>query len=246
MLNIDALCVSVKQKEILHGISITLEKGTMHVIMGPNGSGKSTLANALMGHPKYTVTNGDVSIDGEIITHVKPHERARKGLFLSMQYTPEICGVTVANFLRQSIESITQQKQNPMVFYQRLQEKMKQLSIDPEFAKRYVNVGFSGGEKKRIEILQLLMLHPKYAILDETDSGLDSDAMKIVAHCINQFRGPETGILLITHYSRMLEYVEPDIVHVMMNGMIVESGGKELIHIIEKDGFTNVIKNSQL
>lgn len=237
MLLIENLTVTVSDKEIIHNLDLSIPKGELHVIMGPNGSGKSTLANTLMGHPKYTVMKGEIRIDNEAITNTKPHERARKGLFLSMQYTPEILGVTVTNFLRQAVESLTDQKQQPVTFFRELQEKMKALSIDSEFAKRYLNVGFSGGEKKRIEILQLLLLNPTYAILDETDSGLDADALKIVAQGINQFRNPKKGILLITHYSKILEYIQPDVVHVMMNGEIVKSGGMELVREIEERGY---------
>ncbi len=239
-LEIKNLHVSVADKKILHGIDLELQKGKVVAIMGPNGSGKSTLSNVIMGHPKYTVTQGTVSVDGEDITTVKPDVRAKNGLFLSMQYSPEIAGVTVSNLLRISVESLTGEKQHPVKFYQKLQQTMKDLNIDPAFASRSINVGFSGGEKKRMEILQLAVLNPTYAILDETDSGLDVDALKVVAEGINKFKSPEHGVLLITHYNRILEYVIPDMVHIMMNGMIVKSGGKELALEIEKSGYADI------
>ncbi len=239
-LEIKNLHVSVADKKILHGIDLELQKGKVVAIMGPNGSGKSTLSNVIMGHPKYTVIQGTVSIDGEDITTAKPDVRAKKGLFLSMQYSPEIAGVTVSNLLRISVESLTEEKQHPVKFYQKLQQTMKDLNIDPTFASRSINVGFSGGEKKRMEILQLAVLNPTYAILDETDSGLDVDALRIVSEGINKFRGENKGMLLITHYNRILEYVVPDVVHVMVGGKIVKSGGKELALEIEKQGYARM------
>jgi len=229
--------VEVEGKEIIHGLSLELPKGQVHVIMGPNGSGKSTLVNALMGHPSYTLTGGQIMLDGEDITQRAPDERSKAGLFLSMQYPPEIAGVTISNFLRMVYEAKMGEKQNPVVFYRSLQEKMEELQIDPTFAKRYVNQGFSGGEKKRAEILQLAVLDPTYAILDETDSGLDVDALKVVSEGINRFRSEEKGILLITHYNRILEYVTPDVVHIMIDGNIVKSGGAELAKDIEEKGY---------
>ncbi|NCO04761.1 MAG: Fe-S cluster assembly ATPase SufC [Candidatus Magasanikbacteria bacterium] len=229
--------VEVEGKEIIHGLSLELPKGQVHVIMGPNGSGKSTLVNALMGHPSYTLTGGQIMLDGEDITQRAPDERSKAGLFLSMQYPPEIAGVTISNFLRMVYEAKMGEKQNPVVFYRFLQEKMEELQIDPTFAKRYVNQGFSGGEKKRAEILQLAVLDPTYAILDETDSGLDVDALKVVSEGINRFRSEEKGILLITHYNRILEYVTPDVVHIMIDGNIVKSGGAELAKDIEEKGY---------
>ncbi len=229
--------VEVEGKEIIHGLSLELPKGQVHVIMGPNGSGKSTLVNALMGHPSYTLTGGQIMLDGEDITQRAPDERSKAGLFLSMQYPPEIAGVTISNFLRMVYEAKMGEKQNPVVFYRFLQEKMEESQIDPTFAKRYVNQGFSGGEKKRAEILQLAVLDPTYAILDETDSGLDVDALKVVSEGINRFRSEEKGILLITHYNRILEYVTPDVVHIMIDGNIVKSGGAELAKDIEEKGY---------
>ncbi len=237
-LEIHDLHISTGDKEIIHGLDLVLKKDEVHVIMGPNGSGKSTLANAIMGHPKYTVTKGNIVLDGEDITHAKVTDRARKGLFLSMQYPPQVEGVTVTSFLRTATNVMRGDTQNPIKFHKALLEKMAELGIDPAFATRYLNVGFSGGEKKRLEILQLLVLNPMYAILDETDSGLDVDALRVVAEGINRFRSPEHGILLITHYNRILEYVKPDYVHIMIGGKIVESGGAELAEKIEKEGYS--------
>lgn len=231
------LHISAEDKEIVHGLSLVIEKGSVHVIMGPNGSGKSTFANALMGHPKYKITSGQFFLDGEDITHAKVNEKARRGLFLSMQYPPEVAGVTVTNFLRTATNALTGTTQNPIQFHKQLLEKMQTLGVDPSFAGRAINVGFSGGEKKRLEILQLLALNPTYAVLDETDSGLDVDALKVVAEGINRFRSEKHGLLLITHYNRILQYVQPDSVHIMVEGEMVKSGGKELAEQIERDGY---------
>ncbi len=239
-LKINNVHIAVDGTEIVKGIDLEIKPGEVHAIMGPNGSGKSTLANALMGHPKYSITSGSVLINGEEIQNISPDKRAKKGLFLSMQYAPEIPGVTVTNFLRLAVESMTGQKKNPLTFYAELQDKMKELKIDPEFAKRYLNVGFSGGEKKRLEVLQLLMLNPQFAVLDETDSGLDVDALKIVSEGINAFRKKTTGVLLITHYNRILQYVKPDFVHIMRDGKIIKSGGEELARAVEETGYTNI------
>jgi Fe-S cluster assembly ATP-binding protein len=240
-LSIQDLHVSIEDKKIIHGLTLTVPKGEVHAIMGPNGSGKSTLANTLMGHPNYTVSSGEIVVDGNTITDSAPDERAKAGLFLSMQYPPEIAGVTISNFLRVSKEALIGEKIPPIDFYRSLQAKMKDLNIDPAFAKRYVNQGFSGGEKKRAEILQLSVLQPTYAILDETDSGLDVDALKIVAEGINTFKGKDTGVLLITHYNRILEYITPDKVHIMVGGKIVHSGGHELALKVEKEGYDQFI-----
>lgn len=239
-LEIENLCVAVEGKEIVSHVSLTIGNGEIHAIMGPNGSGKSTLANAIMGHPKYTITSGQVVLDGQDITHAKVNEKAKKGLFLSMQYPPEIDGVTITNFLRTSVASITGKPQNPVKFHKMLLESMQSLNMDQAFASRYLNVGFSGGEKKRMEILQLLTLCPKYAILDETDSGLDVDALKIVADGINKFHSQNNGIILITHYNRILEYVRPHYVHIMTGGRIVKSGKKKLAEEIEKRGYASI------
>lgn len=238
-LAIQNLYITADNKEIIHGLDLTLEKGKVIALMGPNGSGKSTLANTLMGHPKYTVTQGEIILDGENITALSPDKRAKKGLFLSMQYPPQIEGVTIGNFLRVAKVSQTGVQISPLDFHKILIEKMEKLSIDPDFLKRYLNVGFSGGEKKKLEILQLAILEPTYAILDETDSGLDVDALRIVAEGINQFRSPERGILLITHYNRILEYITPDVVYIMKEGRIVKSGGAELAREIEESGYSS-------
>ncbi|MEK7643831.1 MAG: Fe-S cluster assembly ATPase SufC [Patescibacteria group bacterium] len=243
-LQVKNLQVSVAGKEILHEVSLTVKKGEIHAIMGPNGSGKSTLANTLMGHPKYTVQAGQIILDGMDITNAKPETRAKAGLFLSMQYPPEIAGVSIANFLRQAKNALTDTQANPLVFYSELQEKMLKLGISEDFAKRSVNAGFSGGEKKKAEILQLSVLCPKYAILDETDSGLDVDALRVVAEGINQFHTKQNAVLLITHYNRILEYVRPDFVHIMREGKIVRSGGKELAEEVEKTGYAEISNSS--
>lgn len=239
-LQIKNFSVAVKDKAIVHGIDLTINPGTIHAIMGPNGSGKSTLTNALMGHPKYTVTGGQVAIGGQDITTLTPDKKAGAGLFLSMQYPPEIPGVSVANFLRLAKRSLTGQDINPLVFHQELTKQMTALGIDPAFARRHLHLGFSGGEKKKLEILQLVVLDPQYAVLDETDSGLDVDALKTVAAGINQFcASGDKGVLLITHYNRILEYVVPDYIHVMIDGKIVQSGGKELAREIEAKGYAD-------
>lgn len=243
-LELHNLHIHAKEKEIVRGVSLTIPAGEVHAIMGPNGSGKSTLANAVMGHPKYQITSGSVTLDGEDITELSVSEKAKKGLFLSMQYPPEIGGVTISNFLRTTTNALTGQTQNPIKFHQALLKKMAELQIDPSFASRYLNVGFSGGEKKRMEILQLALLQPKYAILDETDSGLDVDALRIVAEGINHYHRQDHGILLITHYNRILEYVIPDRIHIMVDGRIVLSGGKELAQKIEIHGYDEFIKKT--
>ncbi len=241
-LHIQHLHAKADDTEILKGVNLDVQKGKVVVIMGPNGSGKSTLANTLAGHPKYSVTKGNIVLDEQDITEAPPNERAKKGMFLSMQYPPGIDGVTVANFLRLAVNAQRGETQNPLDIHALLLKKMKELSIDESFLTRYVNVGLSGGEKKRLEILQMSVLAPTYAILDETDSGLDVDALRIVSDGINRFRSPETGVLLITHYNRILEYVIPDDVHIMMDGKIVKSGGPELALEIEKVGY-DALKN---
>ncbi|MBR9700703.1 Fe-S cluster assembly ATPase SufC [Candidatus Woesearchaeota archaeon] len=234
-LEIKDLHANVDGKEILKGVNLVIESGELHAIMGPNGSGKSTLANVLMGHPKYEVTSGQIFLDGEDITEMEPDKRAKKGLFLSFQYPVEIPGVTVESFLRTAVNEISDNDYDVVEFHKLLREKLDEFKIDDSFATRYLNQGFSGGEKKRMEILQMLMLNPKIAILDETDSGLDVDALKIVADGINKMK--DQGVLLITHYNRILEYVIPDKVHVFKEGKIVRSGGKELAEEIEKKGY---------
>ena len=225
-------------QEILRGVDLTVSAGQTHAIMGPNGSGKSTLAYAIAGHPKYQVTQGSVTLDGEDVLAMSVDARARAGLFLAMQYPAEVPGVSVSNFLRTAVTAVRGEAPKLRVFLKDMREAMAALSIDPAFAERNVNEGFSGGEKKRQEILQLEMLNPKIAILDETDSGLDIDALKVVAEGINRFTaGPGHGVLLITHYPRLLQYVKPDFVHVFVAGRIVEEGGPELAELLEAEGY---------
>ena len=240
-LDIKDLHVSVEGKPILKGLSLKVNKGENHVIMGPNGSGKSTLANTLMGHPKYVVDKGDILIDGENIVKLSPDKRAKKGLFLAFQYPHEVSGVSVFNFLRSSFNSITETPDGKplsiIAFRKYLREKMKILDIEESFVKRYLNEGFSGGEKKKSEILQMAVLKPKIAVLDETDSGLDIDALKIVSAAVNTMSGPDLGILLITHYQRILKYVKPNFVHVLIDGRIVKSGSMSLAEELENKGY---------
>jgi Fe-S cluster assembly ATP-binding protein len=226
------------QREILRGVNLTVADGETHAIMGPNGSGKSTLAYAIAGHPKYIVTSGSVRLDGEDVLAMTVDARARAGLFLAMQYPVEVPGVSVANFLRTAVTAVRGEAPKLRDFTKEMRGAMSDLSIDPQFAQRSLNEGFSGGEKKRHEILQLELLDPKIAVLDETDSGLDVDALKIVAEGINRFRGrPGHGVLLITHYNRILQYVQPDFVHVFVSGRIVAEGGPELAKILENEGY---------
>lgn len=236
---IDGLRANVEGKEILKGLSLEIKGGEVHAIMGPNGTGKSTLASALMGHPKYEVTEGSVTLEGEDVLEMAVDERARAGLFLAMQYPSEITGVTNADFLRSAI-NVRRGEGNEISlikFIRQMEAKMKQLEMNPEFMHRYLNEGFSGGEKKRNEILQMLLLEPKFVILDEIDSGLDIDALRIVAEGVNAMRSEERGFLIITHYQRLLNYVKPDFVHVMMQGRIVKSGGPELAERLEAEGY---------
>jgi Fe-S cluster assembly ATP-binding protein len=225
-------------REILRGVNLTVAEGETHAIMGPNGSGKSTLAYAIAGHPKYLVTKGSVTLDGEDILSLSVDWRARAGLFLAMQYPVEVPGVSVSNFLRTAVTAARGAAPKLRDWVKELRAAMAALSIDPAFAERSLNEGFSGGEKKRHEILQLELLQPKIAVLDETDSGLDIDALKVVAEGINRFRAePGHGVLLITHYTRILQYVKPDFVHVFVNGRIVEEGGPELADHLEAEGY---------
>lgn len=236
---IQDLSVSIQNQEIIRGLNLEFSQGEVHAIMGPNGSGKSTLAKVIAGHPDYEVTGGDILLDGESILGMEPDDRARRGLFLAFQYPMEIPGVSNANFLRAALQARLPEGEEleATEFYQRLYDKMDLLEIPRQFTARAVNEGFSGGEKKRNEILQLAMLEPAFAILDETDSGLDIDALKIVAKGVNTLRGPGLGILLITHYQRLLNYIIPDFVHVMFEGKIVRSGGKELALELEAKGY---------
>jgi Fe-S cluster assembly ATP-binding protein len=242
-LEIRNLHVSIENKEILKGLDLTIEQGKVHAIMGPNGTGKSTLAYTLMGHPNYSVTEGEVLYNGQNLLELEPDERSRAGIFLAFQYPVAIPGVTVANFLRSAINS-RRRVDNPddkgvpiPEFRKMLKEKMDMLKMDHNFAGRYLNEGFSGGEKKRAEILQMATLKPEIAILDETDSGLDIDALKIVSEGVNTLAGPELGVLVITHYQRLLNYIKPDYVHVMLDGRIVESGGPDLALHLEEQGY---------
>jgi Fe-S cluster assembly ATP-binding protein len=237
MLKIENLRVEIDGQEIVKGLDLEVGEGEIHAIMGPNGSGKSTFANVLMGHPRYEVTGGSITFRGEDVFELEPDERAKLGMFLAFQYPSEVPGVSVANFLRTAVNSVREEELSPMDMYRLIQEKMKIMQMDPKFAERYLNEGFSGGEKKRNEILQMLMLEPKLAIMDETDSGLDIDALQVVAKGVNELRGPEFSAIIITHYQRILRYIEPDHVHVMLDGRIVTSGAKELADELEDKGY---------
>jgi Fe-S cluster assembly ATP-binding protein len=242
VLEIRGLHVSVEAdgapREILKGVDLTVRAGETHAIMGPNGSGKSTLAYSVAGHPKYTVTSGTVTLDGADVLAMTVDERARAGLFLAMQYPVEVPGVSVSNFLRSAATAVRGEAPKLRLWVKEQKEAMSRLEIDPDFANRSVNEGFSGGEKKRHEILQLELLKPKIAILDETDSGLDVDALRVVSEGVNRVRATgESGVLLITHYTRILRYVTPDFVHVFVGGKIVEEGGKELADELEANGY---------
>ncbi len=243
LLDIKDLHVAVGEQEIIRGLSLRMLPGEVHTIMGPNGSGKSTLVSALMGHPAYTVTGGSVSFQGQDLLALEPHERAQLGLFLAFQYPREIAGVSLRNFLfaaynaQMKVRHPEQKIISPIKFQKFLQEKMAGLSMDPAFAERYVNKGFSGGEKKKAEVLQMSMLQPLLALLDETDSGLDVDALRIVAEGVQRLRTPVFSALVVTHYVRILQYLQPDHVHVMVQGKLVQSGGPELAHELEKSGY---------
>jgi Fe-S cluster assembly ATP-binding protein len=246
MFEIENLHASIEDNEILKGVTLTINRGEIHALMGPNGSGKSTLANILAGHPAYEVTEGSIRFNGEDILELEPDERARKGIFLAFQYPTVIPGVSMANFLRMAVTNVRsaraaqdggENKFTPREFRRLMKEKMALLKMDDAFATRYLNEGFSGGEKKRAEILQMALLEPSMAILDETDSGLDIDALKVVSEGVNALAGPEMGVLLITHYQRLLNHIKPHYVHIMMNGRIVKSGGPELAHELEAKGY---------
>jgi Fe-S cluster assembly ATP-binding protein len=241
---IQDLHAAIGEKEIVKGLSLTIKSGEVHAIMGPNGTGKSTLAKVIAGHPDYTLTSGDVLLDGKSILEMEADERARAGLFLAFQYPSEIPGVSIANFLRAAVQARMAEGEeiDATGYYKRLYSKMDMLKIDRKFTSRAVNDGFSGGEKKRCEILQMAMLEPKFALMDETDSGLDIDALRIVAEGVNTLRGPGLGVLLITHYQRLLNYIVPDFVHVMYDGRIVKSGDKSLALELEAKGYDWVKK----
>ena len=240
-LEIRNLHVSVEDEEILRGVDLEVSKGEIHALMGPNGSGKSTLANVIMGHPAYEVTEGQIVFQGEDITEAEPEERSRMGLFMAFQYPVAIPGVTVAKYLRMVVNAHREAKGEPEIklrdFRQQTEEAMELVNIPREFSSRYLNDGFSGGEKKRMEVLQLAMLRPQIAVLDETDSGLDIDALRIVAEGVNKFAGPDMGALIITHYQRILHLVKPRKVHVMYKGRIVKEGGPELVGELEEKGY---------
>jgi Fe-S cluster assembly ATP-binding protein len=236
-LEIRNLHVRTEEREILHGVDLNVSKGETHALMGPNGSGKSTLANAVMGNPSYEITEGQIVLDGEDITEADPDERARAGLFMAFQYPATIPGVSVANFLRMAMNAGREEPIKVKEFGDLLKRNMDLLRIDRQFTSRYLNEGFSGGEKKRAEILQLAMLQPEIAILDETDSGLDIDALRVVADGVNAMRGEDRGFLIITHYTRILRYVRPDFVHIMLEGRIVREGGGELADQLEAEGY---------
>ena len=240
-LEIRNLHVSAEDKQILKGLDIEVSRGEVHALMGPNGSGKSTLANTIMGHPALEVTDGEIVFNGDDITEADPEERSRAGLFLAFQYPVAIPGVTVAKYLRMALNAHREARGEPQIslkdFRRDTEAAMELVDIPREFSSRYVNDGFSGGEKKRLEILQLAMLRPEIAVLDETDSGLDIDALRIVAEGVNKFAGPDMGVLIITHYQRILHLVQPDFVHVMFNGRIVKQGGPELVTELEEKGY---------
>jgi Fe-S cluster assembly ATP-binding protein len=248
-LSIKNLRVSIEDKLILKDLSLEVKQGEIHAIMGPNGSGKSTMAYALAGHPKYEVEGGEVWMDEVNLLELAPDERARMGLFLAFQYPTAIPGISMANFLRTAVNAVKGGNGNgngkgiPIVeFRKMLTEKMDLLKIDKSFARRYLNEGFSGGEKKRAEILQMALLEPKFAILDETDSGLDIDALRIVSEGVNALTGPERGFIVITHYQRILNYIKPDFVHVMYDGQVIESGGPKLAERLEEEGYDEIVK----
>ena len=236
-LEIQNLHVRIEEREILHGVNLKVEKDQTHALMGPNGSGKSTLANTIMGNPNYEVTEGKILFNGQDLTEADPDERARAGLFLAFQYPATIPGVSVANFLRLAVNARREEPIKVKDFGKMLGQNVDLLKIDRSFTSRYLNEGFSGGEKKRAEILQLAMLRPEVAVLDETDSGLDIDALRIVSDGVNALRGPEMGVLIITHYTRILNYVKPDFVHIMLDGQIVREGGAELADELEEKGY---------
>jgi Fe-S cluster assembly ATP-binding protein len=239
-LEIRGLTVEIEGNEILKGLDLSVAKGETHALMGPNGSGKSTLAYAIMGHPSYEITGGTVLMKGEDITEMSPDERAQLGLFLAMQYPTEIPGVSLTNFLRTAINATRDEDVPVRQFMQSLRSEMEQLEMNADFLSRNVNEGFSGGEKKRFEILQMAMLRPEIAVLDETDSGLDVDALKSVSEGVNRLSGPDLGVLIITHYTRILRYITPDHVHVMFEGRIVQSGGPELAEELEDKGYEHL------
>ena len=245
-LEVRDLHASVEGKAILRGIDLVVRQGETHALMGPNGSGKSTLSNVIMGRPGYVATSGRVVFKGEDITGLTADERAKRGLFLAMQYPTEVPGVSVVNFLRTAYQAVKGEQVSALAFRKHMKEQMDRLGIDDAMVNRYVNQGFSGGEKKRLEMLQLAMLEPEIAILDETDSGLDIDALRIVAEGVNAMLSPDIGVLLITHYQRLLNYITPDVVHVLAEGRIVKSGGKDLALRLEDEGYGPILREAGL
>jgi len=243
VLEIKDLHASIEGKQVLKGVNLKVRQGEVHAIMGPNGSGKSTLSLVVMGHPKYVVDKGEILFKGKNILDMKPNERSALGLFLAFQYPLEIQGVGFSQFLMSALRT-KNQKISVMDFRKTLDEKLKLLGLEKSFAERSLNVGFSGGEKKRAEVLQLAMLNPEIAIMDETDSGLDIDSLKVVANAVNKMRSPEFGALVITHYQRLLNYLQPDIVHVFIDGKIIETGTNELAHELEKGGYIGFMKKA--
>ncbi|AGB20243.1 Fe-S cluster assembly ATPase SufC [Thermoanaerobacterium thermosaccharolyticum] len=241
LLEIKNVKAEVDGKEILKGLNLTIKKGEIHAIMGPNGSGKSTLCNVIMGNPHYKVTNGEILFEGEDIVKLKVNERAKKGIFLSFQSPEEIPGITVDNFIRTSLSAVTNKNMPMLQFAKSMKEKMDMLDMKPEYRTRYLNVGFSGGEKKKSEILQMAMLNPKLVMLDEIDSGLDIDALRVVAETVRKLKTDDMSILIITHYNRILDYLEPDVISVLANGRIVKEGDKNLAKELEKTGYESIL-----
>ncbi|MGF7430253.1 Fe-S cluster assembly ATPase SufC [Thermoanaerobacterium thermosaccharolyticum] len=241
LLEIKNVKAEVDGKEILKGLNLTIKKGEIHAIMGPNGSGKSTLCNVIMGNPHYKVTDGEILFEGEDIVKLKVNERAKKGIFLSFQSPEEIPGITVDNFIRTSLSAVTNKNMPMLQFAKSMKEKMDMLDMKPEYRTRYLNVGFSGGEKKKSEILQMAMLNPKLVMLDEIDSGLDIDALRVVAETVRKLKTDDMSILIITHYNRILDYLEPDVISVLANGRIVKEGDKNLAKELEKTGYESIL-----
>lgn len=246
LIEIKNLHAEIEGKPILKGLNLTIGKGEIHVIMGPNGAGKSTLANIIMGHPKYEVKEGDILFEGESVLDLSVTERARKGIFLSFQYPEEINGITIENFIRTAKNAISEEPMRLVPFRKALQEKMGALNIQDSYRERYLNVGFSGGEKKKSEVLQMAMLEPKLAILDETDSGLDVDATKIVSKGVAKIANDENAFIIVTHHNRMLQDIKPDFVHILMDGQIVATGGMEIVEDIEENGYSKYLSRKEL